>query len=111
MSIVDGLLEVLHTIDPGWRFKYNQANLHITKDGRPGRFLRLRPRKEDVLLILRAPKSSEFSTLIDDAGFDTLSYLHAYGVIIRESDLEERRASIRRLMQQASEVEAASDTE
>jgi len=105
MAITDHLLSFLNQFDPGWKLRYNRGNIHIERDGEIGRFLRLRPRKQDVLLILRVDESNEFSTVVDESGLDTLSYLHAYRLIIRDHDLKERAGVIQGLMRRALETE------
>jgi len=105
MVITDHLLSFLNQFDPGWKLRYNRGNIHIERDGEIGRLLRLRPRKQDVLLILRVDESNEFSTVVDESGLDTLSYLHAYRLIIRDHDLKERAEVIQGLMRRACETE------
>jgi hypothetical protein len=105
MGITDRLLDLLNQFDPGWKLRYNRGNVHIESDREIGRFLRLRPRKQDVLLIFRVDESNEFSALVEESGLDTLSYLHAYRLIIRDHDLKERAEVIQGLMRRACETE------
>ena len=79
MAMVDELLEIIKTIDPGLELKYNKFYIGLAKDGKPTNFVTFRPQKTFLRIEPRLPRSEETQERLEKEGLDVMDYEDRWG--------------------------------
>lgn len=74
LELVDNLLEVIRPVEPTVVLRYNRHYIGLTKNNSPLNFIQFKPQKQSVVVEIKLPSNEEYDSLIEDAGFETLSY-------------------------------------
>ena len=104
VKLADKMFEIVREIDPDLSLKYNKYYIGLEKNGRANNFISFKPRKSQLNLSLRLPKSEEIDSLIEQGQFDTLEYSRQkYRLVLNEDVVSEKRDQIKQLMNLAHE--------
>jgi len=104
LETADGLLELVHGIDPTLSFKYNKGNIRLARDGQSTRFATLCPKKDFVRLACLLDKSDELQARLDEAGIDVMDYdvrRGRYRLRLSKTDLDKNKDLLMELLQKA----------
>lgn len=94
IALTDQLLELVHEIDPSVELKYNKYYIGLAKNGVASNYMTFRPRKKQVNLEFKIPRSDEVSERLEAAGIESLPYdvnWNAYRPYVRPGVVEEHR--------------------
>jgi len=101
LSLVDGLLDLIHEIEPDVTLKYNKNYIGLARHGLATNFVAFRPRKHHVVVELKIPRSEELTERVEDAGIEVLAYRSRWGqyrVQITAEDIESNVGLLRDLV-------------
>lgn len=57
VSLADDVLQIARTFDPTLALKYNKGYIGLTRDGRPYNFIELVPRRNNIIVNFKLPKT------------------------------------------------------
>ncbi len=102
VSLVDKLLELIQEIDQSVELKYNKFYIGLAKGGGPFNFVTFVPRKNNLILQVRVPKTAEFDGWVEDAEIETLDhYEGSYRLRIAKGDLASKLDFIKKFIREA----------
>ena len=108
LGIMDSLVELVNTVQPGLKPKYNKHYIGLASGGIARNFVVFLPRRNYVLTLFKIPQDEELTTLLDDTRMNIVSYDNgSYRVRIRQSDIEEYRDALISLIRKANGAYAA----
>jgi hypothetical protein len=103
-SLRTNLMAIIRELDGSLEPKYNRYYIGISKNGRPFNFVRLRPLKTTLTMLLKLPRSDDIDGKINTAGLDTLEYDNrsgAYRLSLDRDDIETKKAVLTELIKAA----------
>lgn len=108
VAMADGILKTVHEIVPnlGLSLNYNKHYIGLASNGMANNFIQMRPRKQNLLLQIRLPRSEETTEQIESQ-LELISYNSRWGryqVRLAERDLVESADVIRDLLRKAAQV-------
>lgn len=106
VQLADKLLKLVHQCDAKLELKYNKFYIGLAKDDRPNNFVTFRPKKAALNLSVKIPHSDEVSSMIDEAGLDTLDYDRKWGnyrLRLKSGDIEKHEITLSKLIRRAYE--------
>ncbi len=106
IALMDALLGLVREIEPDASLKYNKNYIGIVRCGVVSNFVSFRPRRQQVLMELKIPRSDEVSQRLQEAGMNVLTYRIRWGLYalqLDKEDLEVHRDLLRELIQLAHE--------
>lgn len=74
VQAVDELLGILKAVDPTIALKYNKYYIGLERDGRPDNFVIFRPKKKQINIEIRLPKTKTLDQQLESAEIDVLEY-------------------------------------
>lgn len=101
MKIADKMLQLLNEMDPGAEYLFNKGDILINRKDGVVPYLIFRPRKKDVLLVLKAARSERIDKFIEESDLDNMDYnakLSRYRVRVTDDDVTSRREEIKSLV-------------
>ena len=101
LELVDRLFSIVKEGDPGVSLNYTKHYIGLIQNGMAKNYISIEPRKQQVNLLVRHPRSQELSDMIEEASIDTLRYDKWFGnyrAIIREDDIDEHRGLLEKLI-------------
>ncbi|OSZ77582.1 hypothetical protein CAP36_14505 [Chitinophagaceae bacterium IBVUCB2] len=102
LPLADKFLELINEIEGNCQLKYTKINVRFIKEGQIIRYVRLRLRKRDhIVVVLIAQKTEEIDALIENNDFDDMGYTPKgtrYRIRISEEDLATKRESLKELL-------------
>lgn len=103
LSVADGLLELVHELDPSLDHNYNKHYVGLARQGVARNFMIMFPRRRYVIAQFRLGPDDARQEELESLGFDVLPYTARDGFRVRltATDLEERADAIRRLLADA----------
>ena len=110
MQLADDLLSIAKDFDQTLEFKYNKFYITLRKDGAPFNFVYFRPRKSNINLEVRLPRSQETDDIINENGIETLEYdsKHAlYRLSLSKDDVTKKVAVLKQLIGDAYKLKAS----
>ena len=108
LGIMDSLVELVNTVQPGLKPKYNKHYIGLASGGIARNFVVFLPRRNYVLTLFKIPQDEELTTWLDDTRMNIVSYDNgSYRVRIRQSDIEEYRDALISLIRKANGAYAA----
>jgi hypothetical protein len=78
LNLTDDLLKVVNEAEPKAILKYNKHYIGLSVEGQPLNFVTFNPRKANVLVSIKLPKSKEVDQLLEDTGIESLAYDSRY---------------------------------
>lgn len=92
LKLTDRVLDLVEESDPGIELKYNKHYIGLAHDRIATNYVTIRPRKKQVNLEIRLPRTEERTAELEDAGIATLSYdarWNNYRPVITRDTLED----------------------
>jgi len=108
LAMVDELLEIIKTIDPGLELKYNKFYIGLAKEGKPSNFVIFRPKKNFLRLEPRLDRSDEMQERLDKEGLDVMDYEDRWGryrIRLSKGDTKKHAEFLTKLLAEAHGVE------
>jgi predicted transport protein len=90
--------------------KYNKFYIGLSKDGQPFNFVAFRPKKNQLNLELKLPRSEETDAKIEEASLETLEYnkrWNTYRLRLTSEDISRKADILRDLIRTAYERRSA----
>ena len=107
LKILDRVFEIIRTIDPAYKLKYNRQYIGLTYHGRVDNLVVLKPRKNFTAMNVRIPKSEEIDYTIEELGIEYRYRNGRYRIKLKKGDPEKYKDFIFELIQKAKqEVES-----
>ena len=106
LAMVDEMVEVVRSLDPGLEQKYNKFYIGLAKDGRPKNFVIFRPKKNWLRLEVRLDRSDEMQAQLDGSGLDVMDYDARWGryrIRLAKGDIAKHKQVLAALMAKAHE--------
>ncbi len=100
VALADQLFGLVKQFDPSLELKYNKFYIGLSRNGQPYNFVTFRPKKNQLNLTLKLPRSDEIDAKIDDAGIDTLEYSkpgNTYRLRLTKDDVESKADVLKEL--------------
>jgi predicted transport protein len=99
VSLVDGFLKVIKDFDESLNLKYNKFYIGLEKNGQPYNFVAFKPKKSNLEINLRLPRTDEIDAKISSANLDTLEYARwgAYRLRLTKDDIHNKSDIIKEL--------------
>lgn len=104
LVLTDQILSLVQARDPAVELKYNKFYIGLAENGLPRNYVTMRPRKKQVNVSIRIPRSDDISSRIEESGIETLAYDGRWGnyrLIVKEPDLIEFKELLRELIEVA----------
>lgn len=109
VALADQLLDFVKEFDPSLELKYNKFYIGLSKNGQPYNFVTFQPRRNQLNLTLKLPRTDEIDAKIDEAGIDTLEYRkrgNAYRLRLTKNDVKSKADVLKELAHLAYERRA-----
>jgi predicted transport protein len=110
LALADQLLHVVKQFDSILELKYNKFYIGLSRESQAFNFVEFRPQKNVLKLNLALPRTDDFDSKIEEAGFDAMGYdtqWKQYRLRLTKDDLSARAETLRELMYLAYERRAA----
>jgi predicted transport protein len=104
LILADQVLSMVKAKDPAVELKYNKFYIGLAENGLARNYVTMRPRKKQVNISLRIPRSDEMSDRIEESGIEMLPYEGRWGnyrLVVKEQDLTEYRELLSELIEVA----------
>jgi hypothetical protein len=109
LAITDGLLKLVHEVEPRAQLKYNKHYIGLTVDGVASNFVSFRPRRKLVRAEFKIPRSDELTASLEDSGLSLLQYNTRWGQYVLQiapEDLAKHTDTLRDLASRARDAYA-----
>ncbi|PJZ87453.1 DUF5655 domain-containing protein [Leptospira levettii] len=106
LSLCDDLLAMINSIVPGYELNFTKNYIGLSKDGIVRNFVYFIPKKQAVITHLKLKKSDEIDNILDQNGFDVLSYeknFNYYRFRTKNNDLQDRKEALKTLFNKCQE--------
>lgn len=115
VAIADKLLAIVHEVteNKSLELNYNKHYIGLASGGVANNFISMKPRKHNVLLMVKVPRTDEVTELIEQS-LELISYdnrWNLYQVRVTKNDLTENTAALRELISRASGARDSRQTE
>ena len=100
LGLVDRIFDLVKEEDPGVSLNYTKHYIGLIQNGMAKNYISVEPRKQQVNLLVRHPRSQELSDMIEEAGikFSYDKWQGIYRAIIRKIDVGEHRGLLEKLI-------------
>ncbi|MGQ0581497.1 MAG: hypothetical protein ACT4O6_06145 [Reyranella sp.] len=108
--LTDEILRIVKTFDPTLALKYNKGYIGLTRDGRPFNFIELIPRRNNIIVNFKLPKTEEYDAKFKETDFEQLTYSATwsqYRLRLVPRDVREKSAALKELLKLAYDVRSA----
>jgi predicted transport protein len=102
LALADQVHELVRAVDPAVELKYNKFYIGLSVNGVATTYVSMRPRKKQVNVSFRIPRSDNVTALVEESGIETLPYEGRWGnyrVIVKDADLVEHRDLLEQLIE------------
>lgn len=79
VALADKMLEMIRKDDATLNLKFNKFYIGLEKDGQPYNYVTFKPKKNQINLEVRLPRTDELDEKIDGSELDTLEYNKHWG--------------------------------
>jgi hypothetical protein len=115
VEMADKLLAIVHDVteNKSLELNYNKHYIGLASGGVANNFISMKPRKHNVLLMVKVPRTDEVTELIEQS-LELISYdnrWNLYQVRVTKNDLTENTAALRELISRASGARDSRQTE
>lgn len=103
----DKILRIAKEFDEELELKYNKFYIGLAKNGQAFNFVAMRPKRNQINLEIKIPRSEEIDAKIEDAEFDALEYnqrYQNYRIRLVKNEITEKRDKLRELMEIAHHI-------
>ena len=103
LGLADDFLALIREVtkDMKLELKYNKRYVGLARAGMPDNFILLTPRKQQLILGFRIPRSEELTTRLEDSGLEILTYNrknNRYRLKISVGDMQKHRELLAELI-------------
>ncbi len=104
VELADNILALSKDFASNLKIKYNKYYIGIEKDGQPLNFIVFKPRKNQINMEIKMPRTADIDKEIEDNGMN-LEYDRggSYRLILRHQDIIDKSEIIKKLMKTAYE--------
>jgi hypothetical protein len=115
VAMADKLLAIVHDVTESKNIElnYNKHYIGLASGGVANNFILMKPRKQNVLLLVKLPRTDEVTELIEQS-LELISYdnrWNLYQVRVTQNDLAESNGALRELISRASGTKDSSRLE
>ena len=107
LEIMDGLVELIRTVQPGLEPKYNKHYIGLASGGVARNFVAFRPQRANTVTEFKIPLDEDLTEQLEGTGLSVLSYsarYRQYRVSVRKSDLNDHREVLLKLIYKARDA-------
>ena len=79
MNLMDDLLSLIHQTDPSVILNYNVQYVGLVNDRRPTNYVSFKPKKNQLNVQIRLPRTDLYDSRVDDTGLKLNQYNRRYG--------------------------------
>ena len=79
MNLMDDLLSLIHQTDPSVSLNYNVQYVGLVNDRRPTNYVSFKPKKNQLNVQIRLPRTDLYDSRVDDTGLKLNQYNRRYG--------------------------------
>jgi len=110
VQLADQMLELVHSVDPSVRLKYNKHYIGLARDGVASNFVAVRPRRRHMIAEFKNPRDDELTARIEDSGLELLSpdRWSTYRLSVRAGDIAEHQDLLTEMIRRSHEAYGAS---
>ena len=102
VKLADQLFELVKEVDDTLELKYKKFYIGLSRFKKPFNFVTFRPKKKQISLEIKLPRTDDIDTEIDQAGISTLEHRWGlYRLRLTKMDIEENSDMLRKLMREA----------
>jgi predicted transport protein len=102
VGMADQILDMIHQFDPQLEFKYNKFYIGLAKNDQPHNFVTLRPKKNNLRIEVRLPRTEELDRKLENSNLDAMDYgWGKYRIRLSKSDLQKQKDFVTELLHQA----------
>lgn len=101
VGLADEILKTLKSFDESLELNYTKSYIGLSRNDQPFNFVKFIPRKSQIILQVKLPKTDEFDEKIKKADLETLEYISAggyYQLGLTQNDVETKDEVLRELM-------------
>ena len=102
VGMADQILDMIHQFDPQLEFKYNKFYIGLAKNDQPHNFVTLRPKKNNLRIEVRLPRTEELDRKLENSNLDAMDYgWGKYRIRLSKSDLQKQKDFVTELLHEA----------
>ena len=104
VALADDLLKGMQKFDPALTLKFNKFYIGLARDGQALNFVTFRPKRKQINLEIRLPRSEIVDAKIEAGDLETLEYNKrwgAYRIRLTDGEIAKNRPLIQELMKLA----------
>jgi hypothetical protein len=104
VKMADEMLELISGFTQGYSLKYNKFYIGLAKDGQTNNFALFRPKKSNMRLELKHPKSETIDSLIEENDLDDMGYdtrWGAYRIRLTKGEIKKKEEVLVTLLKMA----------
>jgi predicted transport protein len=79
VSMADEVLDIINSFDTSLELKYNKFYIGLAKNDKPNNFVVLKPKKSNLRMEIKFPRSDEMDSKLEEVGLDIMDYDKRYG--------------------------------
>jgi hypothetical protein len=101
VKMADEILTIINSFKPGYELKYNKFYIGLAKDGQPNNFAIFRPKKSNMRLELKLPKTEEVDLIMESNDLDEMGYDNrwgAYRIRLSKGEISKKEEVIKDLL-------------
>lgn len=103
----DKVLTIVKEFDEQLELKYNKFYIGMAKNGQAFNFVAMRPKRNQINLEIKIPRSEKIDSKIEEAEFDALEYnqrYQNYRIRLVENEISQKRNQLKELMEIAYHI-------
>lgn len=109
LKLADSFVHLIQEVtrDSRLELKYNKRYVGLARSGMPDNFILLTPRKQQLILGFRIPRSEELTARLEDSGLETLAYnkkSNRYRLKISTGDIDKHRTLLAELITMSADI-------
>ena len=104
VKMADEILTLINGFKSGYELKYNKFYIGLAKDGQPNNFALFRPKKNNMRLELKLPKSDDIDQIMENNELDDMGYdarWKAYRIRLTKDEIKKKENILIDLLQRA----------
>ena len=106
-KIMDNLIEMVAEVEPGAKPRYTKNYIGLEYDGQARNFVSFKPRQAHVIAEFKIPQEEGLTSWLNKTELSLLTYsrpFKQYRLQVRQSDIDERRDDLIKLIREAREA-------
>ena len=101
VGFVDELYDIVQTVAPGYKLKYNKYTIGLEKGGLVNNFVYFKPKKQFVKIESRQPENEELKAELENAGLDVEFFAKwsLFVIRLRAGEIEKNKEILQKFIQ------------